>query len=85
MEVHLAARLARGQTHHGHHRHAPVDDDADIGHALIRDPFENRVEMHAILEQGGIGLSAQAVKAAQDIGNVMLDRGLAEQPAVASR
>ena len=82
VQVGLAVGSERGQTHHRHRRVAPVDDDADVGHALITHFGENRIEMHAILYQCLVGIPAQAVLPAHDIGQVMSDFGLGDKQPV---
>ena len=39
------------------------DDDADVGHALVADVVEDRVELHAVLDDQVVGLAAQREQA----------------------
>ena len=43
-----------------HHRIAQEHDDADVRHALVADVVEDRVELHAVLDQHVVGLAAEA-------------------------
>ena len=72
VQVGLAAGLARRQADHRHHRVAAVDDRADVRHPVVGDGREQRVEAHPILDHRLVGLAAQAVHAAQDVGDVVL-------------
>src|SRR5690606_13400206 len=70
VQVRLAVRLARGEAHHGHHGHAPVDDDANVRYALEGDVLERRVEVDARLDERLVGLAAQAEEPGQDVRHV---------------
>jgi hypothetical protein len=72
VQVGLAVGLASGQAHHRHHRIALVDHGTDVRHALVGDLVEQRIEAHAVLDHGVIGLATEAVHAAEDVADVVL-------------
>ena len=71
VQVGLAVRRAGGQAHHGHDRVTLEDDGADVGHALKGDVFEQRVEAHPVFDHGVVGLTAEAVHAAENVADVV--------------
>ena len=59
VQVGLAVRQSRRQADHRHHRITEKHDDADIGHALVADMLEHRIELHAVFDQQVVGLAAE--------------------------
>ena len=83
VQIGLAVGRARRQAHHRHGRIAAIHDHANIRHALIADLGEDRIEMHAVLDQRFVGIAAQAVLAAHRVGNVVQDLAFGHEHAVA--
>src|SRR5690606_32802440 len=73
MEVRLAVGLVGGAAHHGHHRETPEDDDANVGKPLEAVLEHVRAAADQGLDDGGVGPAAEAVDAAQDVGDVVAD------------
>ncbi len=71
MQIRLAVGSTGGQTDHRGQRNPPVDDRADVGHALKGHVLEDGIELDTTLDQGLIGSSAQAVHSRQDVRYVM--------------
>ena len=81
VQVSLAVRCARGQTHHRHGRVTAVDDDANIGHALVTQLREHRIEVDAVLDEGFVATAAETVLTADDIRQVVRDLAVRHQHA----
>ena len=79
MEIRLAIRGPGRQSDHRHCRIAAINDHAYVRHALVADLGKHRIELHAIFNQRLVRIAAQAVLAADNVGDVMLDLGLGNQ------
>src|SRR5690606_8017166 len=84
VQVGLAVGGAGRQADHGYGRDAAVDHDPDIGHDLVGNVFEARVEVDPLLDHGAVRLAGEAVHAAEDIGDVMADLRGRDQRAIAA-
>ena len=78
VQVGPAARLPGGQAHHGHHRHAAVEDDAHVGRAAHGHLLEHVVLDDALLDDGAVGLAAEGIQAGEDHRQVIADLGHVE-------
>jgi len=82
VQVGLAVGQARGQADHAHHRVAQEHDDADVRHALVADVVEDRVELHAVLDQHVVGLAAEAEQSREHVRQVVVELVAVEEAAV---
>ena len=71
MQVGLAIGCPCWQAHHRHDRIAAIDNYANVGHALVAELGKYRIEIHAVLDQRLVAVTAQAVLATDDVGDVV--------------
>ena len=64
MKIGTAAGGFGGKTHHGHGRITLVNNNPDVGNALVAVIFENVAEVDKFFNDGNVILSAQTVEAA---------------------
>ena len=66
VQIRPAARLPRRQADHGHHRHAAIEHDADVGGAADGDRLEDRMADDPLLDDDPVGLPGQGIEAGED-------------------
>ena len=67
VQVGSAVGFAGRQAQHGHGRLVAIEDDSNIGNALVGDRLKSRMEPHALLNDRSIGQCSQRIHAGQNV------------------